>query len=153
MKNINEQLKACVRLCDEIIVCDGSAVKNAQIIKDELIALCANTASQTQPRKCGMVANDKHVLSYNLAEHDVAIAVSADRQTLHSWRLTGTVDGREVIIAYVTGGTTLARTCCYALCKCLMGYRMRNRRKRQLRAARAAAAAAAKEDSNHANDL
>lgn len=140
MKNINEQLKACVRLCDEIIVGDGSAVKNAQIIKEELIALCADTAPQTQPRKYGTEANDKHVLSYNLDERDVAITVSADRQTLYSWQLTGTVDGRHVIIAGITGGTTLARTCCYALCKCLMGYRMRNRRKRQLRAARAAAA-------------
>ena len=140
MKNINEQLKACVRLCDEIIVGDGSAVKNAQIIKEELIALCANTAPQTQPRKHGMTANDKHVLAYNLDAHDVAISVSADRLMLDIWMIIGTVDGRRVITASINGGTTLARTCCHALCKGLMHYRMRNRLKRQRRAARAAAA-------------
>jgi len=96
---------------------------------------------QTQPRKHGMTANDKHVLAYNMDARDVAISVSADRQTLYTWTLTGTVDGRHVIIAGITGGTTLARTCCFALCRALMGYRTRNRRKRQLRAARAAAAA------------
>lgn len=81
---------------------------------------------------------------------DVAIAVTADRQTLYTWTINGTVDGRCVIVAGISGGTTLARTCCHALCKGLMHYRMRNRLKRQRRAARAAAA---KEDSNHANDL
>ena len=151
MKNINEQLKACVRLCDEIIVGDGSAVKNAQIIKEELIALCADTAPQTQPRKHGVTANDKHGFAYSLAERDVNIAVSADRLTLDIWTILGTVDGRRVINGVIVCGTTLARTCCFDLFKGLMGYRMRNRRKRQLRAARAAAAA--KEDSNHANDL
>ncbi len=140
MKNINEQLMACVRLCDEIIVGDGSAVKNAQIIKDELIALCANTTPQTQPRKCGMVANDQHVLAYNLTARDVEIAVSANRLLLNIWMIVGTVDGRRAITANINGGTTLARTCCHALCWALMGYRMRNRRKRQRRAARAAAA-------------
>jgi len=95
---------------------------------------------QTQPRKYGMSANDKNVFAYNMAERDVTIAVSADRQTPYSWTLTGTVDGRHVIIAGITGGTTLARACCHALCKALMSYRMRNRRKRRLRAARAAAA-------------
>lgn len=98
------------------------------------------TQPQEQPRKYGMTANDKHVLAYNMAERDVAISVSADRLMLDIWTIVGTVDGRRVITANINGGTTLARSCCRALCKGLTHYRMRNRLKRQRRAARAAAA-------------
>ena len=49
MKNINEQLKACVRLCNEIIAEPDTAAKNAQIIKAELLALCKSESRTGAP--------------------------------------------------------------------------------------------------------
>ena len=49
MTNINQQLRACARLCNEIIAEPDTAAKNAQIIKAGLLALCKSESRTGDP--------------------------------------------------------------------------------------------------------